>query len=132
MSDTEPSGWAAGYAMFAAVMLLIGGCFQFIAGLVGVIEDEFYVVGREWVFQFDATTWGWIHMLIGVVLVLAGLGIFSGNVVARTIGVLIAAVSLIANFAWLPYYPVWSIVVMFLDIAIIWALTVHGRALSQL
>jgi len=127
----KPSAWAVGYATFAGVILVMAGIFQAIAGLVGIIEDEFYVVGREWVFEFDATTWGWIHLLIGIVLVLSGIGIFTGNVLARTVGVFVAALSAIANFMWLPYYPVWSIAIIALNVAVIWALTAHGRDIAQ-
>ncbi len=125
------SSWAVGYAMFASVLLLMGGIFQFVAGLVAVVEDDFYVVGTKWVFEFDVTTWGWIHMLLGVVLFLSGIGILSGNVLARTVGVIAAGVAAVANFLWLPYYPVWSIIMIFLAVAVIWALTVHGRDITD-
>ncbi len=125
------SSWAVGYAMFASVLLLMAGIFQFVAGLVAVVEDDFYVVGTKWVFEFDVTTWGWIHMLIGLVLFLSGIGILSGNVLARTVGVIVAAVAAVANFLWLPYYPVWSIIMIFLAVAVIWALTVHGRDMTD-
>ena len=128
---TERSSWAVGYEVFAAVMLMLIGLFHAIAGIVGIVEDQFYVVGQEWVFQFDATTWGWIHLLLGIVVFIAGIGIFSGNVLARTVGVIVAAISGVANFLWLPYYPVWSIVIIALDVAIIWALTVHGRDIAS-
>ena len=100
-------------------------------GIAGIAEDEFFVVTPDWVFQFDATTWGWVapdrrHHLVPV-----GLGIFSGNVLARTVGVIVAGLSAIVNFAWMPYYPVWSIVAIAVDIAIIWALTAHGRDLAS-
>ncbi|MFN7150997.1 MAG: hypothetical protein ACK4V6_16155 [Microthrixaceae bacterium] len=127
----QPSAWAAGYAAFAAVVLIMVGFFQAVAGLAAIVDDTFYVVGREYVFQFDATTWGWIHMIIGLVVLLAGFGIFTGNVLARTVGVLAAAVSGLAAFIWLPWYPVWGVVIIALDIAIIWALTAHGRDLSR-
>lgn len=127
----QRSAWAMGYATFAGVILVIAGVFQTIAGLVGIFEDEFYVVGDEWIFEFDATTWGWIHLLVGLVLVASGIGIFSGNVLARTVGVVVAGLSAIANFMWLPYYPVWSIVIIALNVAIIWALTAHGRDLAD-
>lgn len=127
----QRSAWAMGYATFAGVILVIAGVFQTIAGLVGIFEDEFYVVGDEWIFEFDATTWGWIHLLVGLVLVASGIGIFSGNVLARTVGVIVAGLSAIANFMWLPYYPVWSIVIIALNVAIIWALTAHGRDLAD-
>lgn len=127
----QRSAWAMGYATFAGVILVIAGVFQTIAGLVGIFEDEFYVVGDKWIFEFDATTWGWIHLLVGLLLILSGIGIFSGNVLARTVGVVVAGLSAIANFMWLPYYPVWSIVIIALNVAIIWALTAHGRDLAD-
>ncbi len=131
MSD-EPSGWAAGWAFFAAVMLVIAGTFQIISGIVAIAKDEFFVVNKDWVFSGDLTTWGWIHLILGIVVVLVGFGILSGNVFARLIGVLIAGVSAIANFAFLPFYPVWSIVLIAVDITIIWALTAHGRDIQKL
>lgn len=126
----QPSAWAAGYAAFAGVVLIMVGFFQAVAGLAAIVDDTFYVVGREYVFQFDATTWGWIHLIIGLVVLLAGFGIFSGNVLARTVGVLAAAVSGLASSMWLPWYPVWGVVIIALDIAIIWALTLHGRDIT--
>jgi len=125
------SSWAVGWAGFAGVMLVVLGVFDIIQGLVAVINDEFYVVTQEWVFEFDVTAWGWIHMILGVVLIASGIGIFSGNVAARTVGVSVAAVAMIANFAWLPYYPVWSIILIAISIAIIWALTAHGRDIAS-
>lgn len=121
----------AGWVMFAGVVMVIVGVFQAIAGLAGIIEDEFYLLGREYVFEFDATVWGWIHLMIGLVVLLAGFGVFSGNVLARTVGVLMAGLSMVAAFMWLPWYPVWAIVIIAIDIAVIWALTVHGRALAN-
>jgi hypothetical protein len=130
MSD-RPSAWAVGYTTFAGVMLVMIGFFQGIAGLVALVNDEFYVVTKEWVFQFDTTTWGWIHLIVGIVVLLAGFGIFSGNVLARTVGVFVALVSAVVAFMWLPYYPVWAILIVAIDVAVIWALTAHGRDLAQ-
>ena len=132
-SSTGPadySGWAAGWAGFAGVMLIIVGVVDVIQGLVALANDEFYVVGREWAFEFDITAWGWIHLIGGVILVLTGVGIFSGNVLARIVGVIVAGLGVIYNFAWLPYYPVWSIIVIAICIAVIWALTAHGRDIT--
>ena len=131
MSD-RPSAWAVGYTTFAGVMLVMIGFFQGIAGLVALVNDEFYVVTKEWVFQFDTTTWGWIHLIVGIVVLLAGFGIFSGNVLARTVGVFVALVSAVVAFMWLPYYPVWAILIVAIDVAVIWALTAHGRDLAEL
>jgi hypothetical protein len=127
VNENQPSAWAVGWALFAAVVLITVGCFQAIAGLAAIFEDEVYVEGAKWAFQFDVTTWGWIHLLLGAVLVLSGLGIMTGNVLARTVGVFVAALSAIANFAFLPWYPIWATVIIAVDIAVIWALTAHGR-----
>ena len=123
----EPSGWAIGFSAFAAFMLMLIGFFHVIAGLAAIIENEFYVVAPNWIFQFDVTTWGWIHLLLGIIIILAGFGIFSGAVWARTVGVIFATISAIANFAFLPYFPVWSAIMIAVDIAVIWALTARGR-----
>ncbi len=128
----QPSGWAVGWAMFAAIMLMIVGFFSIIAGIAGIAEDTIYVTGQKWVLEADPSTWGWIHLLWGIVLVLSGIGIFTGNVLARTVGVVAAGLSAIANFAFLPYYPVWAIVVISIDVAVIWALTSHGRDIELL
>ena len=130
-TQTQPSGWAMGWATFAAILLILGGVWGVIVGIAGIAEDEFFVVTPDWIFQFDATTWGWMHLIAGVILFLSGLGIFSGNVLARTVGVIVAGLSAIVNFAWMPYYPVWSIVAIAVDVAIIWALTAHGRDLAS-
>ena len=128
--DTQPSKWAVGYAAAAAALLIIAGTFHFIAGLVGLIDDEFYVVGQKWVFEFDITTWGWIHLILGVVLVGSGLLILTGNLLGRIVGVVVAGVSAVGNFMWMPYYPIWSTVLIAFAVAIIWALTVHGRDIN--
>ena len=130
-SGTQVNPWAAGWAMFAAIMLIMIGIFHAFAGLVAIVDDTFYVVSRQWVFEFDVTVWGWIHLVGGAVVVASGFGIFSGNVLARTVGVVVAVVSAMVNFAWLPYYPVWSGLMIVLAVAVIWSLTVHGRDLAE-
>jgi hypothetical protein len=129
-SSTYSSG-AVGLTVFAAVMMIMIGVFQSIAGIVALVNDEFYVVGEEWIFQFDLTTWGWIHLLLGVLIALAGVGLFSGQVWARTVGVILAVISAVVMFAWLPWYPLWAILIITLDVFIIWALTAHGRDITR-
>lgn len=123
------SGAAVGFTMFAAFMMILVGAFHIVAGIAGIIEDQFYVTTENYFLEFDATTWGWIHLVGGVIVLLAGFGLFSGAVWARTVGVILATISAIASFAFIPHYPVWSIAVIAIDIFIIWALTVHGRDL---
>ncbi len=124
------SSAAAGWAMFAGIMLIIYGVFDAIQGIVALANNEFFVLTQDYVFKFDVTTWGWIHLIGGIVLIASGAGIFSGNVLARTVGVIVAASAVIWNFAWLPYYPIWSIISIAIGIAVIWALTAHGRDLT--
>ncbi|HWC71612.1 MAG TPA: hypothetical protein VG993_10650, partial [Actinomycetota bacterium] len=127
----QRSGAAVGFTMFAAFMMILIGSFHIIVGLAGILEDEFFVATPNWLLEFDATTWGWIHLLAGIVVLLAGFGLFSGAVWARTIGVILATVSAIANFAFIPYYPVWSLAIIAVDIFVIWALTAHGRDIAE-
>ena len=123
----KPSGWAVGWIMFAAIMMLLIGFFHVIAGLVAIVDDNFYVATKEYVFQFDRTTWGWVHLIFGIVVFLAGLSLFKGAIWARTVGVILGVVSAVVGFAWLPWYPIWGIVIVVIAVSVIWALTVHGR-----
>jgi hypothetical protein len=128
---SEYSGSAVGWSAFAGIMLVVMGVFDIIQGIVALFNDEFFVLTSEYVFKFDITTWGWIHLAGGVVLVLSGIGIFSGNVAARTVGVIVAGLAVVWNFAWLPYYPIWSIIAIAIAVTVIWALTVHGRDIAE-
>jgi hypothetical protein len=103
------------------------GFFHAMAGFVGIVEDEILVATPEYVFQLDVTTWGWIHLILGIVVLLAGFSVFNGSVWARTVGVIIAVISTLVNFAWLPYYPIWGLLMIAANVFVIWALTVHGR-----
>ena len=121
------SGWAVGWTYFAAIMMMLIGTFQAIAGLVAIFDDEFFVATREYVFQFDASQWGWIHLIWGVLIAVAGGFLLTGSVLARTVGVVMALVSAVLGFAWLPYAPVWGVTIIAIAISVIWALTAHGR-----
>jgi hypothetical protein len=124
------SGWAVGLIVFAAIMLMMAGTFQFLAGLVALFENEFYVATRNYVFQLDATTWGWIHLLLGIVLGVAGWGLLSGRTWGRVVAITVAAISALANFLFLPYYPFWALTIITLDVLVIWAVAAHGRDLK--
>lgn len=122
-----PSAWATGFIIFAAVMMMLSGAFQALAGLVALFEDEFYVTTSNYLLQLDTTTWGWIHLLLGLLVVIASFAVLGGRIWGRVIGVILAAISALANFVFIPYYPVWSLVIITLDVFVIWALTAHGR-----
>jgi hypothetical protein len=126
----ESSGGATGLILFAGIMMIMIGVFHAIAGLVALVRDSFYVVAPNYVFEFDVTSWGWIHLIAGIVVVLAGFGVLSGQTWARVVGITLAVLSAIANFGFIPYYPVWSLLIIALDVFVIWALATHGREMA--
>ena len=130
-AEQETSGTAVGFILFAAIMMLMAGSFQALQGLIAIFENEFYVATRNYVFQFDATTWGWIHLLIGLLVAFAGWGLLSGRTWARVVAITVALVSAVANFLFIPYYPFWALTVITLDIFVIWAVAAHGRELRD-
>jgi hypothetical protein len=127
--STETTGWT-GWIVFAATMMIIGGSLSIIFGLVAALNDQWVAFTNAGAVFFDVSQWGWIQMLIGLVVLLCGFGVLSGNILARTVGVIIAAGSLVGNFFIIPLYPLWAITVIVLDILVIWALTVHGREMK--
>jgi hypothetical protein len=126
--DSGPaiSGWAVGGITFAVVMMIMIGVFQVIAGLVAIFNDDFYVVTQNYTFDLDATAYGWIHLLIGILLLLAGYGLYSGATWAAALAIVMAVLAAIENFFFIPYYPFWSILVIALCVWVIWALTRTG------
>ena len=125
-AEDDISGWAAGGIIFAATILIMVGVFQAIAGLVAIIDDEFYVVTRNYTFDLDTSGWGWIHLLIGLALVATGWALFARQTWAGVAAIVLAMLSAIANFFFIPYYPFWSILLIALDVWVIWALTRPG------
>ena len=121
---TQPNKLAIGVTAFAAIMMMTVGVFQAIQGLVALFNDK-------WTFSFDITTWGWIHLIVGAGVAVAGFFLLSGAAWARVVGIGVAAISAVLNFAWLPYYPVWSMLIIAVDVFVIWALTVHGRDITR-
>ena len=125
------SGWAMGWTAFAGIMMVMTGVWWIFSGIAAIFNNNLYVVTQEWIFKFDVTTWGWIHMILGIVILLAGLGLFFGAVWARVIGVIVAVLAGLAAFAWLPWYPIWAIIFITISVAIIWALTAHGSDITE-
>jgi hypothetical protein len=122
----EPSGWALSGVVFAASILTMVGLFQVIAGLVAIFDDEFFVVARNYTFDLDTTAWGWIHLLLGILLVATGFGLFSRATWAGVTAIFLAMLTAVENFFFIPYYPFWSILVIALAVWVIWALTRPG------
>jgi len=120
------SGWAAGGIVFAATVLLMVGIFQAIAGLVAIIDDNFYVVTRNYTFDLDTTVWGWVHLILGILVAAIGWSLFARKTWAGVAAITIAMLSAVANFFFIPYYPFWAILMIALDVWVIWALTRPG------
>jgi hypothetical protein len=108
--------------MFASVLLLVDGVLGVLKGIAGIASNDVYTRIDDYVFKFDVTSWGWIHLVLGVILVLVGVGILKGATWARVAGVVLASLNIVANFMWLPYTPVWAIVTIAIDVFVIWAL----------
>jgi len=119
--------WARGAIVFAGMMMIIAGAFQAITGMVGLFANEFYITTRQYLFQFDATSWGLIHLLVGALVLLAGFAVLAGQAWGQVAGIVLVAISALANFTFIPYYPFWSLTIIALDVFIIWALATHGR-----
>ena len=127
----ERSGWV-GWIVFGGVMLIMMGAFQLTTGLVALFNDGFYLVGKNGlVVDVDYNTWGWVHLLIGIVAVLSGVGLLAGNMAARIAGVVVAFLSALVNLAFISAYPVWSTMIIVIDVIVIYAIIVHGRELKD-
>lgn len=125
---SEPSGWATGLASFAGFMLILVGSFQFFEGLAAIIKDQFYVIGPNYAYNLDVTAWGWIHLIWGAIVVGAGFGVLAGKLWARLVGIVVATLAAIAQFFYIPYYPIWAVLIIALCIACIWALSVYNTS----
>lgn len=130
---TESHGFAVGMILTAGVLLLIAGLWQTFVGFVALANDTDTVLvsGQKWLFSFNVTAWGWIHLVVGLALILVGIFVLRGALWASIVGIGLAGLSALANFLWLPYYPVWSILIITLDVIIIWALAAHRASIKQ-
>ena len=127
VQPTDTTAWV-GWIAFAGVLMMLVGVLHAIQGIVALVNDEYYLVTqRGLLITADFTTWGWVHILGGVLLVLAGIGVFAGQVWARSVGVALAFLSVLVNISFLSAYPLWSLIMITVDLLVIWALTVHGH-----
>jgi hypothetical protein len=126
----QTTGWS-GWAAFAGVMLIIGGFLQTFDGLVALLRPSFYIVTEKGLAVLNYTGWGWIQVIIGIFVLSAGFAILSGHVWGRAVGVIVAGLSFMANLMFIEAYPLWSIVLMVIDVIIIYSLVIHGGELSD-
>jgi hypothetical protein len=113
---------AAGLTLFAAVFMVIGGSFHAIQGLAAILDEDFFAVAESYAYDLDVVAWGWLHLITGLIVALTGLFLLSGSLLARMVALFIVVVSAIINFIYIPYQPLWSIVLLVVDGAIVWAL----------
>jgi len=126
-AGVTPTGWV-GWIAFAGIMLVLEGSIQIIQGLVALFDDGYYLVTPAGlVVDVDYNAWGWVHLLLGVVALATGLGLLRGQMWARVTGVVLAVLSALVNIAFLAAYPIWSTVVIAVDVIVIYAIVVHGR-----
>ncbi|GAA1234532.1 hypothetical protein GCM10009665_25920 [Kitasatospora nipponensis] len=125
--DDTSNTLAGGLVVFAAVMLMLGGLLSIFRGIMAIAQDDIFVRTPNYVFKFNLTSWGWIHLVLGVLAIGVGIGLFRLALWARILGVAVAALLLIANFLSIPYYPLWSIVVAAICGFVIWGLCVIRR-----
>jgi hypothetical protein len=111
-------------------MMMLSGGFEILQGLSAIIKKNLYVVNKDYIYKINVNGWGWIHLILGVIVLLAGIALLGGALWARIVGIAMAALIAIANFLWLPYYPVWAIVLIALNVVVIWALAAHGRDIA--
>ena len=123
----ESETWASGIAQFGAVIMILVGAYQALTGIVALVRGEFFVASPNYVFQLNTTTWGWIHIILGIIVLAAGVGVITGQLWGRVVGITIATLTMLANFAFIPYYPIWSLLIITLNVFVIWALCVYDR-----
>ena len=126
MAGTQSvSPWAHGIAVFAGVIMIVAGAFQAVEGLAGIVHDQWLVALPNYIYAFDLTLWGWLHLLVGLALLAIGIFLLRGATWARVAGIIVAVISAILNFVWLPYTPWWALLLIGIDVLVIWALATY-------
>jgi hypothetical protein len=123
------SGWA-GWSALAAIFMIVSGSMHVLTGVSAIARDEVYAYTPGHVVTLDVATWGWVYLILGIVVGVSGLFVFTGAVWARAVAVAAIVASMVTNFASLPYQPGWSIAMLMVGSLVIYALTVHGRDIA--
>ncbi|MEV0355310.1 hypothetical protein AB0H71_04515 [Nocardia sp. NPDC050697] len=111
----------SGTLLLAAIMLIVAGLLHLSQGISAIAHDDLFVDSINYAYNFDLTAWGWVHVFVAIVMVVTGIALWIGSVVAQVTAVLIAALSILANFLALPHYPLWAVTIIAIDIVIMWA-----------
>ena len=126
----QVSGWA-GWVAFVGIVMVVAGFFQGLMGLLALLNGNFFVIDAGSVFLFNVVAWGWVHLVVGLVLALAGFSVLKGHAFGRTIGIIVALLSLLGSLALVVASPIWSTLLIALDILVIYGLAAHGRELRR-
>ncbi|MGF0169905.1 DUF7144 family membrane protein [Streptomyces sp. Marseille-Q5077] len=124
-ANAEPRPWHAptsGITVLAAALMIFGGAMAIFEGIAAIAEDDLFLATRHYVFEFSLAGWGWVHLIMGIVLVIAGCSVLSGALWARFFGVFVAGLGGLANFLWVPYYPLWALTLVAVNLFVVWAL----------
>jgi hypothetical protein len=125
--EEKANAWGIGLILFASLLMMLGGAFQAFTGLVAIFNDQFLIPARRYMFAFDRTSWGWVHLILGVVVAGAGVGLLAGRTWGRMVAIVLALCNAVVMFAFLPQYPAWALIVIALNVAVIWAVTTTNR-----
>jgi hypothetical protein len=134
--EVTPTPWTSpwvGWILFAGVMMIVLGLFHAFQGFIALFDDEYYVVGKSGLtIHLDYTVWGWTHLILSLVVLVGGVALLNGRLWGRIVGVVLAVLSILVNVAFLAAYPIWSTIMIAVDILVIWALTVHGHEMKAM
>lgn len=130
--NSDPTNGWTGWVAFAALMLIVLGFFHLFAGIVALFNNDIYLIGKNSTWIVNYSTWGWTHIIWGVLSMLAGGSLAKGNMYGRVFAVFVTLISAVVNLAFVPVYPIWSILIIVVDVCIIYAVTVHGKDMKNL
>ncbi|HEX5368836.1 MAG TPA: hypothetical protein VFY10_05400 [Dehalococcoidia bacterium] len=129
-SQDDIHGWAIGFTFFASIVMGLMGAIYIIQGLAAVLDDSFYSLRPQYSPAMDITTWGWIQIVGGIVIVMASFGLLFGSRASRIVAIIFAGLSVLWSFYSMPYYPIWSVTTLALSVGVLWALIVHPHVLD--
>lgn len=125
---TLKQGLAAGTTIGAGILLLVIGVLSVLQGISAVAADDLLVVGYDYIYKLNTTGWGWTHIVVGAIQIIVSIGLLKGSTWGRIAALIMAALSIVVNFLWIPYYPAWSILIIALDVVVIWAISTYKPA----
>lgn len=128
--NNTPSGWV-GWAYFAGFVMMVLGGLQIIEGLAGIFRQSYFIVTQDHLLVFDYRAWGWVNLILGIIILVAGYELFRGALWARIVAIVLAAIGIISNMAYMDAYPLWSILIIVLNILVVYALLIHGSELKN-